>query len=259
MYAIVQHGGHQYRVASGDRLVVDRLPDDVGAVIALEPVLLVSDGDGVRTGGAGLEGVRVAATVVSHSRGKKLRILTYKPKKRHRRTLGFRADLTELKVEGVLARGEALPASQVAVPEPEPAAEAAEALDAEAAPDTAAKPARSPARSRRAAAPIAEVVAGTEAVAPAAGEAPKVAAKPAKAAPRSRRVAAAATAEPEPAAAGTAEEVPQAAARPARPRRTAPAAAEAGAVPPAAEEASVKRRRAPRAARGPAASSDTEV
>src|ERR1017187_6868960 len=119
MYAIVQHGGHQYRVSSGDRLIVDRLPDDIGAVIGLEPVLLVSDGDGVRTGEAGLDGVRVAATVVAHHRGKKLRILTYKPKKRHRRTLGFRADLTELKVEGILARGEALPASVVIVAEPE--------------------------------------------------------------------------------------------------------------------------------------------
>jgi large subunit ribosomal protein L21 len=252
MYAIVQHGGHQYRVSSGDRLIVDRLPDDIGAVIGLEPVLLVSDGDGVRTGEAGLDGVRVAATVVAHHRGKKLRILTYKPKKRHRRTLGFRADLTELKVEGILARGEALPASVVIVAEPEAETGEAEApvANVEAAPHTAvAKPPRATARSRRAATAPSEAmpdVAETTVEA-----APAAAAKPASAAVRSGRAAPAAE---------TAVEAPQAVAKPARSRRTAPIAPEADTASSDDAEAPVKRRRAaPRASKGPAGPSDTEV
>ena len=109
VYAVIRHGGHQYRVTAGDRLLVDRLGSEVGAVVGLEPVLLLSGADGVQVDGAGLEGVRVAATVTAHRRGKKLRVFTFKPKKRHRRTLGFRAELTELVVDRVLARGEPLP------------------------------------------------------------------------------------------------------------------------------------------------------
>ncbi len=164
MYAILQHGGHQYRVASGDRIVVDRLPAEVGDVIGLTPVLLVADGDRIETRGEGLEGVRVAATVLAHVRGRKLRVFTYKPKKRHRRTLGFRAELTELRVERVLSAGEDLP-------EPGPA----EAGSADgAAPETAEAPAAlapSRGRRRRGAAAAPEPAAAGEAVAEAWGEA----------------------------------------------------------------------------------------
>lgn len=142
MYAILQHGGHQYRVAEGDHLVVDRLPAEVGAVVGLEPVLLLSDGDGVRVAAPELEGVRVAATVVGHHRGRKLRVFTYKPKKRHRRTLGFRAELTELVVERVLARGEPLPEA-VRAEESGPEVAAADQV-----PDTVAGPAARPAAHR---------------------------------------------------------------------------------------------------------------
>lgn len=109
MYAVVRHGGHQYRVSPGDRLVVDRLDSEVGAVVALAPVLLLSDSEGVEVSAAGLEGIRVAATVTGHRRGPKIRVFTFKPKKRHRRTLGFRAELTELVVDRFVPNGEALP------------------------------------------------------------------------------------------------------------------------------------------------------
>jgi large subunit ribosomal protein L21 len=118
VYAIVRHGGHQYRVTPGDRLLVDRLHAEVGAVVGLEPVILLADADGVAVDGASLDGIRVAATVAGHRRGKKIRVFTFKPKKRHRRTLGFRADLTELVVDRFLARGEPLP-EPVEVEEPE--------------------------------------------------------------------------------------------------------------------------------------------
>ncbi|MGO8687117.1 MAG: 50S ribosomal protein L21 [Candidatus Dormibacteria bacterium] len=109
MYAVVRHGGHQYRVSPGDRLVVDRLHSEIGAVVGLAPVLLLSDADGVAVDAASLEGVRVAATVAAHRRGPKIRVFTFKPKKRHRRTLGFRAELTELVVDRFVASGEPLP------------------------------------------------------------------------------------------------------------------------------------------------------
>jgi large subunit ribosomal protein L21 len=109
MYAILSHGGRQYRVSAGDRLLVDRLTAEVGSVIALEPLLLTA-GDGEKTAhGKDVEGMRVAATVMAHRRGKKLRIFKYKAKKRSRKVAGYRSDLTELRVESILAKGAALP------------------------------------------------------------------------------------------------------------------------------------------------------
>lgn len=108
MYAILSHGGRQYRVSAGDRLVVDRLDAAVGSVLGLEPVLLTGGDDEMRVG-KDVDGMRVAVTVVAHLRGKKLRIFKYKPKKRYRRMAGYRSDLTEVRVESILLQGAALP------------------------------------------------------------------------------------------------------------------------------------------------------
>jgi len=115
MYAILQQSGHQYRVSPGDRLLVDRLSAEVGSVVALEPVVLVQGDAGSPTVGTPVvDGVRVAATVVSHPKGGKIRVFKYKAKKRYRRTHGHRSLMTELRVEAVLAAGEALPEPKVA-------------------------------------------------------------------------------------------------------------------------------------------------
>ena len=131
MYAILKHGGHQYRVTAGDRLLVDRLPAEVGSTVTLEPVLLVGDGDGAEVGAGTVAGARVLATVVAHRRGRKLRVFTFKPKKRHRRTLGYRSQLTELRIDEVTSgkpapaaasRRAARPAAAAGEAEPAPAA-----------------------------------------------------------------------------------------------------------------------------------------
>ncbi|MGC8460901.1 MAG: 50S ribosomal protein L21 [Candidatus Dormibacteria bacterium] len=95
-YAIIAEGGHQYRVHEGDRLLVNRLEASVGQSVTLGEVLfLVEESKGSST--LVQEG-SVEATVVAHRRGKKLRVFTYKAKKRERRTLGFRSDLTEVEI-----------------------------------------------------------------------------------------------------------------------------------------------------------------
>jgi large subunit ribosomal protein L21 len=104
MYAILQHGGHQYRVASGDRILVDRIPVEVGSTVTLESVLLIGDGAETDVAKGSPVEASVTATVIAHRRGRKIRVFTYKPKKRHRRTLGFRSQLTELRIDEV-ARG----------------------------------------------------------------------------------------------------------------------------------------------------------
>ncbi|MGA9775030.1 MAG: 50S ribosomal protein L21, partial [Candidatus Dormiibacterota bacterium] len=110
MYAIVQVGGRQYRAAAGSRVLVDRLQVEAGAPIVLDDVrmLVAEDGDASATevGTPKVDGARVSATAVSHLRGPKVVVFKYKPKKRYRRTRGFRAELTELRIERVLRKGE---------------------------------------------------------------------------------------------------------------------------------------------------------
>ena len=106
MYAILQHGGHQYRVASGDRILVDRIPVEVGSTVTLESVLLLGDGAETDVAKGSPVEASVTATVIAHRRGRKIRVFTYKPKKRHRRTLGYRSQLTELRIDEV-GRGKA--------------------------------------------------------------------------------------------------------------------------------------------------------
>ena len=103
MYAIVKVGGKQYRVEQGDSLVVDRMPEDEGATVALQPLLLAGYGDDAVFNPGDLGKVKVEAKVVGHERGKKIRVVKFKPKRGYKRTTGHRSDLTRLeitKVEG---------------------------------------------------------------------------------------------------------------------------------------------------------------
>src|SRR5580704_10728456 len=140
MYAILQHGGHQYRVASGDRILVDRIPVEVGSTVTLESVVLIGDGAQSDVAkGSPLQG-SVTATVVAHRRGRKIRVFTYKPKKRHRRTLGYRSQLTELLIDDI-GRGQAETKPKAAAPKRAAAPKAApkaEPIEAEAEAEAAA-------------------------------------------------------------------------------------------------------------------------
>jgi large subunit ribosomal protein L21 len=91
---------------------------EVGSMIALEPVLLLGDADGAGSGIDAAAGARVAAVVVGHRLGRKLRVFKYKSKKRYRRTQGHRSRYTELRVEALLTAGQPLPAAPAAAAAP---------------------------------------------------------------------------------------------------------------------------------------------
>jgi large subunit ribosomal protein L21 len=103
MYAIVKTGGKQYRVEPGQRLLVERLPAEVGATVALEPLLYRSDE--LITEKAALARVTVSATVVAHERGEKLRVFKFKPKRGYRRRAGHRQELSRIEVREIRAGG----------------------------------------------------------------------------------------------------------------------------------------------------------
>jgi large subunit ribosomal protein L21 len=102
MYAIVKVGGKQYRVEKGGQLVVDRMREDEGATVALQPLLYAGDGkDDTIFEGGDLEKVKVEAKVVGHERGKKIRVVKFKPKRGYKRTAGHRSDLTRLEISEI--------------------------------------------------------------------------------------------------------------------------------------------------------------
>ena len=100
-YAIVETGGKQYRVKVGDRIRVERIHSDAGSDISLDRVLLLG-GTGETTVGAPLvDGATVTAHVDDHLRGEKIHVFKYKPKKRYRRKIGHRQELTALTITGI--------------------------------------------------------------------------------------------------------------------------------------------------------------
>lgn len=103
MYAIVKIGSKQYRVEDGAQLTVDRLEAEAGAEFDNFEVLLVGDEESTRVGTPAVEGAKVAATVVGHTQGQKIRVFKYKPKKNYSRRIGARAQQTLLRINSITA------------------------------------------------------------------------------------------------------------------------------------------------------------
>ena len=101
MEAIVKISGKQYRVAKGQRVTVDRLATPVGDEVEFDQVLLLTDGDSAEIGTPVVAGAAVIARVVAATRGPKIIVFKYKAKKRYRRTMGSRADLSVVEVTGI--------------------------------------------------------------------------------------------------------------------------------------------------------------
>jgi large subunit ribosomal protein L21 len=105
MYAIVKAGGKQYRVEKGDTLLVDRMSEDEGAKVALEPLLVAGDGNDPVFEADALGKAKVEAVVRGHERGKKIHVLKFKPKHGYKKRMGARADLTRLEISNITRGG----------------------------------------------------------------------------------------------------------------------------------------------------------
>jgi large subunit ribosomal protein L21 len=102
-YAIIETGGKQYRVKVGDRIRVERIHADAGSDITLDRVLMLGGAGATAIGAPVVDGASVAAHVEDHLRGEKLYVFKYKAKKRYRRKIGHRQELTELTITGITA------------------------------------------------------------------------------------------------------------------------------------------------------------
>lgn len=101
MYAVIESGGKQYRVAPGDVIRVERLEVPAGESVELERVLLVADEQGARLGHPVVAGVSVTAKVRAHGRSEKVHIFKLRRRKNYRRRAGHRQEYTELEITQV--------------------------------------------------------------------------------------------------------------------------------------------------------------
>jgi large subunit ribosomal protein L21 len=99
-YAIIDIGGKQYRVEEGDSVLVDRVGADEGAKVSPRAVLF-ADGKSAVMDGTDLGKVKVEAVVAEHVKGPKIRVNTYRPKKRSRRRMGHRSALSRLEIRKI--------------------------------------------------------------------------------------------------------------------------------------------------------------
>ncbi len=138
MFAVVRTGGKQYRVAAGDKIVVEKLSGEAGETITLGDVLFASEGE--------TKGLTVAAEIIAQAKADKITIFKKKRRHNYRRHAGHSQQHTILKILSVGAAKKAAPKK--------------EAAPVEAATDTTpaaeAKPAKKPAAKKAAAAPAAE-------------------------------------------------------------------------------------------------------
>ena len=103
MYAVIQTGGKQYRVAEGETLRVEKLPASPGDKLSFSPLLFADDGGNVQIGRPNISGIKVEAEVLEEGRGKKIVIFKYKRRKSYRRKTGHRQPFTALKIVSIQA------------------------------------------------------------------------------------------------------------------------------------------------------------
>ncbi|MGH7950871.1 MAG: 50S ribosomal protein L21 [Limisphaerales bacterium] len=100
MYAVLETGSKQYRVAAGDTLEIERLETEVGKPFTFDRVLMIG-GDKVAVGAPTVSGASVVADVVEHKRGEKKLTFKMKRRKGYHKTIGHRQELTVVKIKEI--------------------------------------------------------------------------------------------------------------------------------------------------------------
>lgn len=103
MYAIIKTGGKQYKVSEGDKIVVEKLNNEIDSEVVFDEVLaVVNDGD-VKVGSPVVDGAKVTAKVLEQGKEKKILIFKYKSKSNYRRRQGHRQPFTKVEIESIKA------------------------------------------------------------------------------------------------------------------------------------------------------------
>lgn len=103
MYAIIETGGKQYKVETGDVIFIEKLDATEESEYTFDKVIAVGSDDGIKVGAPYVDGVSVSAKVIKNGKGKKITVMTYKPKKNSKRKLGHRQPYTKVEISAINA------------------------------------------------------------------------------------------------------------------------------------------------------------
>jgi len=103
MYAVIESGGKQHRVQTGDILKLEKLDIATGETVDFERVLMIADSDNVSVGAPYVTAGRVSAEVLNHGRADKIRIIKFRRRKHYRRQMGHRQWFTAVKIIAISA------------------------------------------------------------------------------------------------------------------------------------------------------------
>ena len=104
MYAVIKTGGKQYRVREGQTLKIESLEANAGDSVVFDEVMMVGEGADIKVGTPVVKGAKVAATVLSNGRGKKVTIIKFRRRKNRSKTKqGHRQNYTEVEIGKISA------------------------------------------------------------------------------------------------------------------------------------------------------------
>jgi large subunit ribosomal protein L21 len=103
MYAVLETGGKQYRVAAGDKIEIERLDTEAGKSFSFDRVLLVNRDGALKVGAPTVPGASVEADVLAHKRGEKKVTFKMKRRKGYHKTIGHRQELTVVQIKEIKA------------------------------------------------------------------------------------------------------------------------------------------------------------
>lgn len=98
MFAVIETGGKQYKVAQGQRIKLEKLPFEEGQTVVIDKVLMICNGDKVSLGKPFIENASIEGKVLKQGRGDKIRIVKFRRRKNSRRIAGHRQYFTEIEV-----------------------------------------------------------------------------------------------------------------------------------------------------------------
>lgn len=101
MYAVIITGGKQLKVEEGNVVRIEKLDVEAGQTVTFDQVAAIGSEDGITVGTPVVAGATVTATVLANGKGKKIRVLTYKPKCGQKKAQGHRQPFTQVKIEAI--------------------------------------------------------------------------------------------------------------------------------------------------------------
>ena len=97
-YAVIQAGGHQYRVQEGDTIPIDKIDGQVGEKVIFDKILLMKNENGMQVGQPFLSNIQIEATIKEQKRDKKIIVFKYKRRKNHKKMRGHKQPLTVVEI-----------------------------------------------------------------------------------------------------------------------------------------------------------------